>query len=280
MPDAISESLQLSQTHYENFPVASILTPARLRRPVALIYAFARQADDFADEGDIPPQERLENLERFRRQLDNIAQHKPCDLPLFDALAEIIQQYRLPLQPFYDLLDAFCQDVTKTRYNSHAELLDYCRRSANPVGLLMLHLYGQATPQNIQYSNAICSALQLINFWQDISLDYPKGRIYLPQEDMARFGVSEENIASAKLGEAWRKLLDFQITRAEQLLAEGQPLGRILTGRIGLEMRLIIAGGRTILRKLRRVQGDVFNKRPQLKPWDWVAMLAQATFKI
>lgn len=280
MPDAISDSLQLSQTHYENFPVASVLMPARLRRPVALIYAFARQADDFADEGDLLPDERLEKLDGFRRQLDNIAQYQPCDLPLFDALSEAIQQHQLPLQPFYDLLDAFCQDVTKTRYNSHAELLDYCRLSANPVGLLMLHLYDQATPQNIHYSNAICSALQLINFWQDIAPDYQKGRIYLPQEDMARFGITEENIASGKVGEAWRQLLDFQITRAEQLLQEGQPLGRILTGRIGLEMRLIIAGGRTILRKLRHVQGDVFNKRPQLKPWDWVAMLAQATFKI
>ena len=191
MPDVISESLQLSQTHYENFPVASILMPARLRQPVALIYAFARQADDFADEGNLLPDERLAKLDGFRHQLDQIAQHKPCESPLFEALAAAITQHQLPLQPFYDLLDAFCQDVTKSRHTNYAELLDYCRRSANPVGLLMLHLYGQATPQNIHYSNAICSALQLINFWQDIAHDYQKGRIYLPLEDMARFGITE-----------------------------------------------------------------------------------------
>lgn len=277
MPDAFT---QLSKTHYENFPVASLLMPVRLRRPVALIYAFAREADDFADEGDFTPEQRLARLEAYRQQLDKIGCGQAADLPLFNALAEAIREHALPLQAFYDLLDAFCQDVRKSRYASYDEVLDYCRRSANPVGLLMLHLYGAVTTHNIALGNAICSALQLINFWQDVAIDLAKDRIYLPQDEMQHFGVSEADLAAQKLTPAWERLMEFQVNRAEQLLLEGQPLGHILTGRIGLEMRLIIAGGRTILHKLRHVQGDVFNRRPQLKPWDWVAMLAQATFKI
>ncbi|MDD4947348.1 MAG: squalene synthase HpnC, partial [Gallionella sp.] len=175
-----------------------------------------------------------------------------------------------------DLLDAFSQDVVKKRYDSFDELLDYCRRSANPVGNLLLHLYGEATPVNLAYSDAICTSLQLINFWQDVAKDWAIGRVYLPQDEMARFGVSEQQIAEQTCDERWRQLMNFQVDRARSLMLQGAPLGSILTGRIGLEMRMIIAGGLRILDKIDAVDYDVFRRRPVLKPYDWVIMLAKS----
>ena len=263
-------------SHYENFPVASLLLPRRLRRPVRTLYAFARQADDFADEGEWPAAVRLERLDAFRRQLERISHEETPETPLFHDLALTIRNHALPLPPFYDLLDAFRQDVVKTRYANIAEIMDYCRRSANPVGVLLLHLYGAATPRHIAYSNAICSSLQLINFLQDVAVDFAKGRIYLPQDDMAKFGVSEAHIASRQMAGGWRPLMLSQIERARKLLQAGAPLGKALPGRIGLELRMMIMGGETILRKLHRSGGDVFSQRPVLTPADWAAMLYRA----
>ena len=262
--------------HYENFPVASILLPKRLRRPVEIIYHFARQADDFADEGDMPDTERLAKLEAFRSELNRITLQEEPLTPLFREVAGIVAEYQLPLQLFHDLLDAFSQDVIKKRYENFDELLDYCRRSANPVGRLLLHLYGEATPQNLIYSDAICTALQLINFWQDVKKDYAIKRIYLPLDEMARFGVTEAHIAQEITDQRWRDLMGFQIERARDMMKNGAPLGCILSGRIGLEMRLIIAGGNRILHKLRSVNFDVFKHRPVLRPHDWVIMLMQS----
>src|SRR5687767_14938302 len=173
---------QMAVDHYENFPVASLLLPPKWRDPVALIYRFAREADDFADEGSDPPETRLANLRAYQNQLDIISKGRASSVPLFQGLARIAREYRLPLQPFSDLLDAFSQDVVKRRYADFPELLDYCRRSANPVGRLLLHLFGRASPRNLEHSDSICSALQLVNFWQDVELDYAMGRIYLPQD--------------------------------------------------------------------------------------------------
>lgn len=276
MPQAVADSLRLSKTHYENFPVASLLMPRRLREPVALIYAFARQADDFADEGDWDADTRIALLNGYRRQLDHIAAHQSCGNDFFDALAASLRQHQLPLEPLYDLLNAFTQDVTKNRYADFGELLDYCTRSANPVGVLMLHLYGAATPQNIAHSNNICSALQIINFLQDVAIDYQKNRIYLPLDELRQFGISAADIASGQSHRAWWPMMQFQIERAQALLGSGKPLGRTLQGCIGLEMRLIIAGGETILTKLHQAQGDVFNHRPILRPWNWINMLFKA----
>lgn len=259
--------------HYENFPVASILLPKHLRRPVEIIYHFARQADDFADEGDIPDAERLAKLDAFRAELNRIAANETPLTPLFTDVAMIVERHLLPLQLFHDLLDAFSQDVIKKRYSNFDEVLDYCRRSANPVGRLLLHLYEEATPPNLVYSDAICTSLQLINFWQDVKKDYAINRIYLPLDDMARFGVTEAQIAEERVDAAWQALLQFQIQRARDLMSSGKPLGTILTGRIGLEMRLIIAGGLRILAKLDSVRYDVFRQRPILRPFDWVIML-------
>ncbi len=266
----------MSVDHYENFPVASILMPKRLRKPVAAIYHFARTADDIADEGELDEYDRLCQLEEFRNELENIAEQQAPLTPLFQNLAIEIALHELPLQPFYDLLEAFSQDVTKNRYDNFAELQNYCRRSANPVGALLLHLYGEATPINIAYSDAICTALQLINFWQDVGKDYAIGRIYLPLDEMAQFGVTENHIAQQICDDAWRALMKFQVDRARSLMLQGTPLGSILTGRIGLEMRMIIAGGLRILAKLEANKYDMFRNRPILKPFDWIIMLAKS----
>lgn len=262
--------------HYENFPVASLLLPRRFRHPVSLIYRFAREADDFADEGDAPDAWRLERLQHFRRELENIERAAPPGIPWFGELAAVIRAHRLPLQPFYDLLSAFSQDVVKKRYADHDEVLEYCRRSANPVGRLLLELYGAATPQNLVCSDAICSALQLTNFLQDVAIDYGKGRIYLPQAELSRFEVAEEQIAQGSTTRQWGMLMSFQVARARALLHSGAGLGKVLPGRIGLELRMIIAGGDRILTKIARVGGDVFRHRPVLRWFDWPLLLSRA----
>lgn len=262
--------------HYENFPVASVLLPRRLRQPVAAIYHFARAADDIADEGDLGDAERLRQLDEFRAELDRIDKGEKPRSTLFFALSHQIIACDLPLQPFYDLLDAFSQDVVQKRYPDFAALQDYCRRSANPVGTLMLHLYEEVTPVNLAYSDAICTALQLINFWQDVAKDWAIGRVYLPQDDLAKFNVKETQIADARTDDNWRALMQFEVQRARKMMHYGKPLGSILTGRIGLEMRMIIQGGLRILDKIEATDYDVFNRRPVLKPHDWIIMLAKS----
>ncbi len=266
----------VSIEHYENFPVASLLLPAAEREPVGVIYRFARNADDFADEGDAAPAERLARLEAYRAGLGRIARGEDSDDPVLRALAPLVRERGLPLEPFYDLLNAFAQDVVKPRYADFAELLEYCRRSANPVGRLLLHLFRAATPENVAQSDAVCSALQLANFWQDVALDYAKGRIYLPQEEMARFGVSEAHITERRCDDAWRALLGFQIERTRAMFRSGAPLGRRLPGRIGLEIRATVQGGLRVLDKLGAVQCDVFRRRPVLQWYDWPLLLWRA----
>lgn len=259
--------------HYENFPVASLLLPARLREPVEAIYAFARTADDIADEGDMAPVARLARLNDYRIELNAIgAGQAPRDAslaPIFTRLAANIRTHKLPLQYFRDLLDAFSQDVGKTRYADFAELRDYCRRSANPVGRLLLHLYDAATPDNLRRSDLICTSLQLINFWQDVAIDWRKRRIYLPQADMTRFGVDEAQIDSGRCDDAWCALMDFEVQRARTMMLEGAPLARQLPGRIGWELRLMVLGGLRILERIEAVGYDVFRRRPALTRSDW-----------
>lgn len=266
----------MSVDHYENFPVASLLLPRRLREPVAAIYWFARTADDIADEGDADPAARLRGLEDYRAQLRAIEEAEPPRTALFARLERAIRTHDLPLTPFYDLLDAFSQDVVKKRYADFPELLDYCRRSADPVGRLMLHLYGAVSDENLRRSDAICSALQLINFWQDVAIDYRKDRIYLPLDDMRRFGVTEAHIRDAVTDDAWRILMRFQIERAGAMLESGAPLARALSGRIGLELRMIVQGGRRMVEKLAACEGCVFDRRPVLTAPDWPLMFWRA----
>ena len=257
--------------HYENFPVASLLLPASLREPVEIIYRFARSADDIADEGDDPADVRLRKLDEFRAQLA-----APRDA-LFRDVAKIIKQHGLPAQRFADLLDAFTQDVTKKRYEKFSTVLDYCRRSANPVGRLLLHLFKRTTESDLERSDAICTALQLINFWQDIDVDFAKDRrVYLPQDDMARFGVSEHHLREKVCDSAWQALLAFQVARTRELMMTGAPLGNSLPGRIGLEIRATVQGGLRILEKIEQAGYDVFRRRPKLKALDWPLLLLKA----
>lgn len=266
----------MSVDHYENFPVGSVLLPRRMRRAVHAIYHFARYADDVADEGDAAPEARLAELDALRQELDRIAAGQAPQTARMQALARAIREHQLPLQPCYDLLSAFSQDVVKTRYADFGELVDYCRRSANPVGRLMLALYGEHDARSLAMADGICTALQLINFWQDVALDWAKGRVYLPQSDLARYGVSEAQIAAGDAGGTWRALMRHQIERTRRMLDAGAPLGRRLEGRLGLELRLVVLGGERILKKLHQSGGDVFAARPVLDWKDWVYMMWRA----
>jgi squalene synthase HpnC len=258
-------------SHYENFPVASLLLPAPMREPVEVIYRFARSADDFADEGNDPPQVRLQKLNDYRAQL------AAPSTPLFRDVEKIIREHGLPVQLFADLLDAFSQDVTQKRYKTYAEVLDYCRRSANPVGRLLLHLFKRTSDSELRQSDAICSALQLINHWQDVDIDYTRDdRVYLPQDEMARFGVTERHLREKICDGSWRDLMKFQVDRARTLMRSGEDLGKALPGRVGLEIRATVQGGLRILEKIERVGYDVFRRRPVLRPLDWPLLLLRA----
>lgn len=264
--------------HYENFPVASFLLPRRLRRPIESIYRFARGADDIADEGQISDALRLQGLDDYRAELARIEAGEVPATPAFQELAHVIEEWRLPLQLFRDLLDAFSQDVVKKRYADYPELLDYCRRSANPVGRLLVHLVDRASEDNLRRSDCICTALQLVNFWQDIAIDWQKERVYLPQSDLQRFAVAEQQIAGGRCNAEWTELLAFQIERTRALMIEGAPLVHQLPGRMGWEIRLTVQGGLRILEKIHHVRGDVFTQRPQLGAGDWLRIGQRALF--
>lgn len=268
--------------HYENFPVASVFLPRRLRAPVRNIYRYARSADDIADEGDATAHERLAQLEQYRlalQQIGNGTLQLVDDDPLrhiFEPLAGSIHQFKLPLAPFFALLSAFEQDVTQGRYANDAALIDYCSRSANPVGHLMLHLYDAVTPQNIDDANAICTGLQLTNFWQDIALDSQKCRIYLPQDKLRHYQVSEDAIERRQTDGAWWELMHGQTQQARQLLVSGLPLADRLPARLSFELRLVVQGGLRILERLDQLHYDVFLNRPTLRKRDWILLLWRA----
>ena len=262
----------MTNAHYENFPVASPLLPPELRAPVRVIYAFARSADDLADEGDANASERIAALNAYERELDHIDAGRETSMELFQQLALTLKEHHLNTQLLRDLLSAFRQDVVKTRYASYDELLDYCSRSANPVGRIMLALSEQYSPEMLEQSDAICSALQLINFLQDVAIDSKKYRIYIPQEDLAKFNVSEQSIAEGKVDHRWRALMQFQVTRARSLILKGAPLATHVGGRLGWELRFIVHGGLRILEKIEANKYDVFQRRPTLKKYDWLLL--------
>lgn len=283
--------------HYENFPVASLLLPRALRAAVRDIYRYARTADDIADEGDAGAEERLAALAEFRRGLDILEGRSPTDAPLphphiFVPLASTMARHALPASLFRDLLSAFEQDVVTHRYDDDAQLLDYCRRSADPVGRLLLHLYERHDDVNLACSDAICTGLQLTNFWQDVAIDWGKGRIYLPRVKRERHGVTEDWISrctqagrlladgdDAAAALAWQALMREQVAQARERLVYGQPLARRLPWRAGLELRLVVQGGLRILERLEQLHYDVFQRRPVLRPMDWPRMALRAIFR-
>src|SRR3569623_280713 len=265
LAQAYDYCMRMARSHYENFPVASRLLPRAVRPAVSVIYAFARSADDFADEGSQPAAERLAQLDNYLYKLDTLSTGATVADPIFVALADVVRRTGLPLQPLYDLLSAFRQDDVKQRYANFAEVLVYSRRSADPVGRRVLHLFDEATPDNIRDSDRVCSALQLINFWQDLAQDYlENNRIYLPQDEMAAHGVDESQLATRLTTPALRALMDLQLERSRALLLGGAPLGERLRGRLGMEIRATIHGGLAVLDELAASREDVI-ARPRLR---------------
>lgn len=274
-PAATAPTLAPPPTHYENFPVASWLCPPRLRPPIAAIYVFARTADDIADEGDASPEQRLADLRAFRADLAAVAQGGAASArwpAVFGPLAHAMRAFALPEALLADLLSAFIQDIGKTRdaarYTDRLELLDYCARSANPVGRLLLHLYGVHDAEALAQSDAICSALQLINFWQDLSVDLPRGRFYLPVDDCAAHGLAPTAFDTFRpRGDApppreALALVATEVAWARGLMNQGAPLVHRLPGRMGWELRLVVQGGLRILDKIETLGFDTFTQRP------------------
>ena len=269
--------------HYENFPVASWLCPARLRPPIAAIYAFARTADDIADEGDAPAHQRLGDLATMRADLLAASQGQAGSgrwPQVFDALGAMIATFHLPLALLADLLDAFEQDVVKTRdgagYETRAELLDYCRRSANPVGRLLLHLYGVKDEAAQHMSDSVCTALQLINFWQDLGLDIARGRYYLPREDCLAHGVNLDDLMALRQTKNTTKLIATHAHLARATMLKGSQLAKKVPGRAGWELRLVVQGGLRILDKMAAMNFATLNARPKLTARDVPVMLLKA----
>lgn len=266
--------------HYENFPVASWLCPPRLRPPIAAIYWFARTADDIADEGNAPAVQRLAGLQAYRADLAACFARQPDGgrwPNVFGPLRRAIADFQLPEQPLADLLDAFRQDVEMTRdaavYPDRAALLDYCRRSANPVGRLLLHLYGVHDARALAQSDAICSALQLINFWQDLSVDLPRGRYYLPDEDARRHGVDPRAPGQAPHRAGATLLVGELSTWTRKMMVAGAPLVHQVPGRAGWELRLVVQGGLRVLDRMANVGFDTLRRRPKVGVRDLPVLL-------
>jgi squalene synthase HpnC len=265
--------------HYENFPVASVLCPAALRPAVSAIYHFARTADDLADEGDATAERRLADLAAYRSDLQTALEGGTGSgrwLGVFGPLALQAARFRLPSAPLHALLDAFEQDVRNPPYPDRAALLDYCARSANPVGRLLLHLYGIGDATSQARADAICTALQLINFWQDLSRDGPRGRCYVPDADRIAHGVPASDLAQAIDSAATRRLVASLCDWARALMLDGAPLALGIPGRAGWELRLVVQGGLRVLEKIARMQYAALARRPTLAAPDLPVMLWRA----
>ena len=265
--------------HYENFPVASWLCPPALRPAIVAIYRFARTADDIADEGDAPTAQRLDELAAYRAELYAVARGAAPSARwhgVFEPLARVIDAFALPLPLLDDLLDAFRQDVTQHEYADRAELLDYCRRSANPIGRLLLHLYRIGDASSLARSDAVCTALQLINFWQDLSIDLSRGRLYIPLADCARFGVAPDLLRRCQDGAATRALVADSCAWARALMHDGAALVHRVPGRAGCELRLVVQGGLRVLDKIAARDHATLGWRPRLHAWDAPLLLRRA----
>lgn len=275
-----TSALPSAQRHQqENFPVASWLCPPALRPPILAIYRFARYADDLADEGQATVAERQQALQHLRGQLRSVAQGQPCEptlAPLLMPLAQAIQQHCLPVALLEALLDAFHQDTWCQRYASRADLLQYCERSANPVGRLLLHLYGIQDEAALRASDAICTALQLINFWQDVSVDRLKNRVYLPEDRLLQAGSSAAQVIEGRDDPALRRCVAGELDWAESLMRQGFSLPFRVPGRLGWELRLVIQGGLRVAEKIRAMNHATLQHRPRLRAWDAPLLLWRA----
>lgn len=276
---------EIAKSHYENFPVASLLLPKAKRRYVYAIYAFARAADDFADEPDIMggPEKRLSLLNEWHEKLKDVYNGKSVD-PIFIALRNTVEVNKIPIEPLENLLKAFKQDVVKNRYESFDEVLDYCRNSANPVGRLVLMIFGCHDEEFFKYSDNICTALQLTNFWQDIEVDLRKDRVYIPKEDMNRLGYSENELFMKQYNQKFKDLLSFEVNRTQQIFDEGYKLIELTasddrTKKLSKELKLTWLGGTEILNKIKEIDYDVFNKRPSIRAADKIKIFIKSRFR-
>jgi phytoene synthase len=265
---------QVAREHYENFPVASVLLPARLRPHIAAVYAFARRADDFADEPGPDVDQRLRLLDRWAERLDrgttalHASDAASSDDLIFVALEHTIRAHGLPRSLFHDLLSAFRQDVVTNRYRTWDDVLDYCRRSANPVGRLVLRIAGYDDPRLDAQSDGVCTALQLTNFWQDLAIDWRRGRLYLPDEERARAFARETDLDRGEMTPEWRAALQQATRRTRELFETGKPVCDAVRGRLRWELRLTWLGGMRILENIEAARFDVFRHRPTLTAAD------------
>ncbi len=272
--EAYKSALTFAKTHYENFPVVSFLIPEHLRKHVAIVYWFARTADDIADEGNFTAEERIAKLNEFEENFHKALKGEYQSI-FQEALHTTIIERKLSPEHFTDLLKAFRQDITKTEYENYQEVLDYCRKSANPVGSLILELHGIRNEEAYIYSDRICTALQITNFLQDVNIDFKKGRIYIPRDEMARAGVTRIMFEDNEINRNFKRLIEFNVDRTQLLFDEGRNLLKFLKGRLKYEIKWTILGGETILSKIRRNDYNVFI-RPGLKKTDFFALLLKS----
>lgn len=275
----------IAKSHYENFPVASLLLPKEKRKYVYAIYAFARAADDFADEPDIMggAEKRLALLNEWHEKLKNVYNGKSVD-PIFIALRNTVEVNQIPIETLENLLTAFKQDVVKSRYDTFDEVLAYCANSANPVGRLVLMIFGCHDEEFFKYSDNICTSLQLTNFWQDIEVDLRKNRVYLPEEDLKKFNYSYDDLFEKKYDQRFKDLLSFEVNRTQKIFDEGKKLLELTannerTKKLSKELKLTWLGGTEILNKISEIDYDVFNKRPSISTADKIKIFLKSRFK-
>lgn len=277
MNNDITNLISLSKQHYENFPVASFLLPKNKRDDIAIVYWFARTADDIADEGQFSASERISALDEFENNFIDSLQQKYVDSK-FKILSDVVIRNNLNPKYFTDLISAFKQDVTKNRYNNFAEILNYCNRSANPVGRIVLNIFNIFNEDAYKYSDLICTALQLTNFYQDVEIDYAKGRIYFPLDEMNHFQVTENMFEMKENNHNFSALLKHSVNRTRDFFTEGKNLFRFLKGRLKLEIKWTVAGGEKILSKIEKNDFQIFGKRPKLNKTDFISILLKSIF--
>jgi squalene synthase HpnC len=272
LENAYKNSLTFAKSHYENFPVVLFTIPKEIRKHIAVVYQFARQADDIADEGNFATETRLEKLNEYENDF-NLSLNGTPKNDFWLALKNTIEKFSIEEKLFLDLISAFKQDVIKNRYETFEELLDYCSRSANPVGRILLKIFNVNNIEAITASDKICTALQLTNFYQDISIDILKNRIYLPKEKMKLFGVEEQQIKNKIADEKFKRLLKTLLEESKIMFEEGKNIHRYIPINFQLQMKMTILGGEKILEKISLIDYDVFNKRPKLSKKDFAIIL-------
>ena len=258
--------------HYENFPVATIIFPKKIRDAATLLYQFARECDDIADEGSFSEQHRLLCLKEYKKQIVNLKKKKVIRTSLFSDIKKVVDNHELNQSLFDRFILAFEQDIKKNNYQTIEELISYCNNAANPAGEMILTLFKQNTKENIVYSNSLCTALALLGMAQDIPEDYNKGRIYIPKNEMKKFKLSPTDIKNKNFGRNWIIYKKFWIKRIEDILQHGKPLEKRLEGRLKLQIRILIKAAELLTKRINKSKCDLFNHPPKLSKLDWLCI--------